>query len=404
MTREQYLQQKWVPYPVAPPDVVERGRFLGFAEGGELLLWRQEERIQVPYAESEITSFLVPGDLIALSASGDVLLISPWKTQGVYTPIDSRNLRLWSRAKKAVLEFFDTEGFLEVQTPTLVVCPGTEPSLEVFETVLKNGSRSQKRFLPTSPELHLKKALALGWEKVFEMKTCFRNGEITEVHQPEFTMLEWYRAWQGLEPIENDVIALIEFVRSEVGEERARAPRRIERTTMKELFLKNLNVELKPEMTRADYAQIATEAGLRVTDGDGIDDLFFQLFSEKIEASFDPETLVIVRDWPPFQAALARIGESGWAERFEVYWQGLELANAFHELNDPEIQRLRFDEDLRKKKALGKSDIPLDEGFQRALESGLPPSAGIALGVDRLVMALFGIRQIADLRAFPEKN
>ncbi len=394
----------WRPYPVAPPDAVEKGRFLGFAGDGELFLWCREERLTLSYRNSEVSRILTSGDLIALSASGDVMLITPWKTSGVYVPLPSRNLRLWSRTRRAILDFFETENFLEVQTPTLVVCPGTEPSLETFETVLRDGSRVRKRFLPTSPELHLKKALAMGWEKVFEMKTCFRNGEITEVHQPEFTMLEWYRAWQGLESLESDVVSLVEFIQREIPEEKIRIPRRVRRATMKELFGEYLDVDLTPAMNRSDYAKIAEKAGLRVTEGDGIDDLFFQLFSERIESRFDPETLMIVRDWPPFQAALARIGENGWAERFEVYWQGMELANAFHELNDPDMQRARFEEDLKKKKALGKSDIPLDEDFQRALESGLPPSAGIALGVDRLVMALFGIRRIADLRAFPEKR
>ncbi len=126
----------------------------------------------------------------------------------------------------------------------------------------------------------------------------------------------------------------------------------------------------------------------------------FLIFMEKIESQLPQDELIFVEKYPPYQAALARLTEDGWGDRFEVYWKGLELANAFHELNDPSIQRRRSEEDLQKKKDLHKEAVSLDEEFFQCLEAGMPPSGGIALGVERLFMALFDIKTIKDLRVF----
>lgn len=352
----------------------------------------------IPCRSSAITEILQPGDLIFVSEGGDVLLLAPWLEAGSFEPLESLRLQPLSRGQAAIREFFLTQDFVEVFTPGLVICPGTEPSLDVFSTKLQKGSQSETRYLPTSPELSLKKALSRGLEKIYEIKNCYRNGEVTDHHQPEFLMLEWYRAWENLSSIERDVENLLIHVMGKLG---CTDFPKVRRTTMPELFKEHLGVDLRADWQREDYSRLALSQGLRVTEAFTVDDLFFQLFTEKIEPRLRPEVLTFVYDWPPFQAALARIGPSGWAERFEVYWRGLELANAFHELNDPTIQLKRFEEDMAKKRDAGKEVLPLDTDFIKALNQGLPPSAGIALGVERLIMAILKIDHIQSLRAFP---
>jgi lysyl-tRNA synthetase class 2 len=178
-------------------------------------------------------------------------------------------------------------------------------------------------------------------------------------------------------------------------------PRRVSRYTVTELFQKYLHFELLPETSLAELKSLAEKTGVDARSAESIDDYFFLIFMDKIESQLPFDELIFVEKYPPYQAALARLTEDGWGDRFEVYWKGLELANAFHELNDPRIQRQRFNEDLQKKKQMGKEEIPLDEEFLQCLEAGLPPSAGIALGVERLFMAFYDVPRISDLKLFP---
>lgn len=411
MQREAYLNHCWRPYPELPGDAVHRGRLVDVREN-ELALWRNGAITRVPInaagsvfadgAAATVTDILIPGDLVSISGSevSRVTLLAPWRTSGVFRAFTSERLRQWNAYLAAVRAFFVGHGFTEVPTPSLVACPGTEPSLDVFATDLVHGSKRQRLYLPTSPELHLKKALARGLEKIFEIKNCFRNGERTEHHRAEFSMLEWYRAWEKPAALHRDLEQLFEFLGDRLGDWHPRNPRRIVRLSMAEVFRQTLGETITPESTADDYAAIARRAGLDVTPNLTIDDLFFLIFTERIENHFDRDDVTLVDRWPPFQAALARLTPEGWADRFEIYWQGLELANAFHELNDPAVQRERFAADLAKKVAWGKDPVPLDEDFLKALDSGVPPSSGIALGVDRLFMALFAIENIAELRFF----
>ncbi|MBX3034691.1 MAG: EF-P lysine aminoacylase GenX [Bdellovibrionaceae bacterium] len=408
MTREDFLSTLWQAYPPMPSDSYMHGRLLSLERDGAAHLWRDDQVLETTlrqWAEGDnpppLADVLVPGDLLAVTAAGEVTLLAPWNVTGLFKPLPKSELRLWSRFQLQVRLFFEREGFLEVPTPGLVVCPGTEPGLDVFSTELVVGSRREKRYLPTSPELHLKKALARGLDRIFEIKSCYRNGEITRQHQPEFTLLEWYRAWSGPQAIEDDVVRLIQDVCEKMNEFDVRAPKEVRRTGMPQLFEETFGARLTPHWGFEDYRRLCAEQGIAVPEKAGIDDLFFLLFTERIESAFDPDVLMIVGLWPPFQAALARLGRHGWAERFEVYWRGFELANAFHELNDPSVQRQRFEADRRKKVSLGKEILPLDEEFLRALDSGLPPSAGIALGLERLFMALFDVGEISRLKAFP---
>jgi lysyl-tRNA synthetase-like protein GenX len=345
-----------------------------------------------------ILDCLIPGDLIAITAQHDVLLLAPARAKQPRVPFVPEQAARWNQYVAAVRGFFNHRQFQELKTPTLVKCPGTEPNLDIFSTELKIGSRRQKLFLPTSPELHLKKALALGAEKIFEIAPCFRNGEITERHQPEFLMLEWYRAYDNLSSVKKDVIELVSELAHVM---KVAAPRSVKSFSVSELFKIHCDFEFSPETSIPELKALAEKLKVDVRSAETIDDFFFLIFMEKIEAHLDPHDLIFVEKYPPYQAALARLTSDGWGDRFEVYWQGMELANAFHELNDPAIQRLRSQEDLDKKKQMGKEEIFLDEEFFVCLEAGMPPSGGIALGVERLFMALTGVKEISHTKLFP---
>lgn len=347
---------------------------------------------------------LLDGDLVALKVTRDgraseVILLAP--CEGPFTDENPAftvaRSEQWALYLSAIRLFFLSRGFIEAQTPTLVPSPGTEPFLDPFSTEWFVGSFKRTLYLPTSPEFHLKQMLVRGWTRLFEMKPCFRNGEIGEHHQPEFLMLEWYRAYANLEAIADDADQLLQSLAERFS---VQVPR-LKRTTMAELFAREFGFTLKPDTTRDELAALAAREGIAVRGDDSFDDVFFRLFLERIEARLGADGPLLVSQYPPSQAALSRIGRHGFAERFEVYWNGLELANAFHELNDPVENEARFAKDAAEKAALGKPAVPRDENLVRALKKGMPPSGGIALGVDRLFMALFGIEEIAATRAFP---
>lgn len=351
--------------------------------------------IALPGAE-----FLQVGDIVAVVSGSEFLLLAPQQKvlpERVFSPEVYKN---WNRCLSLIRDFFSQQDFLEIHTPALVPCPGTEPTLEVFSTELQIGSKKRKLFLPTSPELHLKKTLALGGDKIFELALCFRNGEITQRHQPEFTMLEWYRAYNNLSAIKEDVVKLINFLAQNFAKP---TPRQVLSYSVADLFKKYCSFELTPHTTAEQLKDLANRLQVDVHSAESIDDLFFLIFMEKIESQLDGEDLIFVEKYPPYQAALARLTEDGWGDRFEVYWQGYELANAFHELNHPAIQRLRSEQDLDKKRQMHKEEIGLDQEFFDCLEAGMPPSGGIALGVERLFMCLFGIAEISELKLFPLK-
>lgn len=364
-------------------------------EGPHLILNLQDgKQIKTFYREEH--EAIKVYDWVAIDSNGSIVQVTPSSLEPQKTSLTKDRILKWNRFLKLIRLFFENKEFLEIQTPSLVVCPGTEPTLESFETTLKQGSRQTKVFLPTSPELHLKKALSLGFDKIFEIAKCYRNGEVTELHQPEFWMLEWYRSFANLLDIQKDCIELIYFLADQMKVAR---PQGVECVTIRQLFKRNLNFDLTPHTTREEYLRLAQSQGLHVQDSYTIDDLFFLLMLERIEPSISKDKIVFVEKYPPFQAALARKDDEGWSERFEIYWKGLELANAFDELNKPQEQRARALEDLQKRE--GRNSIQLDEEFFKSLESGMPPAAGIALGVERLFMTLFDIQRIDELRLFP---
>lgn len=395
MQRSQYLNEHWVSYPPMPENADLGGR-IGEIQENRLSLqgkgsWNVSSQCVFPW------EILKENDLVALefesSEIKNITLLAPALESPLKVSSNWQTQELWFAFLHKVREFFAGKGFLEAQTPSLVVCPGTEPFLDLFSTEFQSGSKKKKYYLPTSPELHLKKMLSAGYEKIFEIRPCFRNGEISERHQPEFWMLEWYRAFSNLEQIIQDTLHLIEFLGGNIE--------KFQRKTMAQLFQEKLDFKLTPKTSIDELKRLAKKSGLNADDYKIWDDVFYLIFLEKIEPYLESENPLIVEKYPPSQAALARLTEDGWGERFELYWHGLEICNAFHELNDPKIQADRFQADLRQKKALGKEVPPLDEDFLKALAAGLPPSGGIALGLERLFMALNRIQKISELKVFP---
>ncbi len=434
-SREDFLSESWLPYPQAddlwvPASEARPGKTtwvcgrleslngkrgtlgsdgvsLSFSFSDEAT-WLREQRKSMPFE----TELLCEGDLLCLELTWEkaaptaqkVLLLAP--SQKVFHPNPSFNVersRSWDKFLEEVRRHFKVHGFIEALTPTLVPSPGTEPFLDPFATDWEWGSQKRELFLPTSPEFHLKKMLVLGWTKIFEFKTCFRNGELSGHHQPEFLMLEWYRAYATLDRIADDVEALLLHVQMALRPRET--PFGLKRTTMKELFAQAFDgFELSATTSREDLVALAEKVNVRLDPSDTWDEVFLRLFIEKIESGLGMEGPLLVRGYPPSQAALSRIGADGFADRFEVYWRGLELANAFHELNDPVENERRFLEDGEKKKQLGKRAVPYDKDLVRGLQHGLPPSGGIALGLDRLFMATMELSEIAATRAFPIRD
>ncbi|MES2856477.1 MAG: EF-P lysine aminoacylase EpmA [Bdellovibrionota bacterium] len=433
--RTRFLTEVWSKYPAAEagwldvPDFNEAQKAEAVVCGrlsitdGSMKIFSAGSEIEFSFQSSDL-KWLSPqkspdtpspelftnGDILALdisrkgtkhTASG-VLLLCP-APENESSPNRSANRfgvqesMRWAAFTDAIRNHFTSKKFIEVLTPTLVPSPGTEPFLDPFRTIWELGSKKIELFLPTSPEFHLKKLLSRGWTKIFEMKSCFRNGEIGEHHQPEFTMLEWYRAYSNLDAIAKDVEELL----SDLAKRFRSSTVSVERTTMKKLFKEHLDFDLRPETSLEDLRALAAKSGIEISVDDTWNDVFFRVFLEKIERSLGLNAPCIVSGYPPSQAALSRIGRDGFSERFEVYWRGLEIANAFHELNDPSENRKRFNEDAIQKAELGKPGVPIDEELMTDLQSGMPPSGGIALGVDRLFMALFEINEIGNTRAFP---
>jgi len=314
------------------------------------------------------------------------------------------------RIAVAVRAFFAARGFAEVETPALQASPGLEPHLMAFETSLDEpGHARRSRFLHTSPEFAMKKLLAAGVPKLFQLARVFRNGERSATHHPEFTMLEWYRADASYRDLMDDCEALLRAAadgadfRWRGGSADPSLP--FERVTVAAAFERWCGIDIlatTPDSAAPSLALLADAArplGIVPHSGDEWEDLFFRIFLARIEPMLGQGAPTILLDYPISMAALARPKpeDPRLAERFELYVCGLELANAFGELTDAREQRRRFEEDQAKKRARYGFVYPIDEDFLAALAHGLPPAAGIALGFDRLVMLATGAEHIEDV-------
>ena len=325
-----------------------------------------------------------------------------------------RNLQRRALILQGIREFFQEGGFVEVDTPCLVPAPGLEPHLNALEVHCSTPQgRIQKRYLHTSPEYCMKKLLGQGWEKIFQVCRVFRDGELSNTHQVEFTMLEWYRTRADYGKIMEDCEGLLSYLAERVpgsrdffyrGKEVSFSPP-FERLTVLEAIKKYAGMDIEKHGDASSLLEAARLRGYRFAPrGEySFDDVFFKIFLEVVEPRLGLPRPTILYEYPASMAALARLkpGNPGVAERFELYAAGLELANAFSELNDPLEQRRRFEEEQRLRRKMGRPVYPIDEELLKAL-ARMPPSAGIALGVDRLVMLLCGAASIREVVAFPE--
>ena len=308
-----------------------------------------------------------------------------WKKLSNGSPeiLPVRTMKEWGEFLSSVRGFFSDA--LQVETPSLVESPGTEPHLLPFETKhLFPDGLSRRKFLPTSPEVHLKKLLCCGWTDIFEIKKCFRNGELSDTHSPEFYMLEWYRAFFTLEELAEELFSLIQRLsRLPLFKGRLQP---LETVTVRELFHKHLNFKLTPDTgVNALNRLIEGHLPFSAENCDSWEDRFHTLFLNKIEPNFHRETPLIVKDYPPQLRGFSRLNGKGWADRFEFYWRGMELANAFFEVIDPGEQKQLFQSHLKQRA----DSVPMDRDLLSLMEkNGMPPCSGIALGLDRLFSAL----------------
>jgi elongation factor P--(R)-beta-lysine ligase len=317
-----------------------------------------------------------------------------------------------SRIITAIRRLLVERGFCEVETPALQVSPGMEPHLLAFATELQEpGEGTRPFYLHTSPEFAMKKLLAAGERKIFQFAHVFRNGERAATHHPEFTMLEWYRAEAGTDDLMADCEVLLRASLAAAGGAQFRWRGAVAdptwpfpRLSVADAFQRYCGIDLlatAPDPMAPDLARLAAAArpiGVLPHPGDSWEDLFFRLFLDRIEPRLGIGTPTILHGYPISMAALARArpDDARVADRFELYVAGLELANAFGELTDPAEQRARFLADQEKKRRLYGLTYPIDEDFLNALVE-MPPAAGIALGLDRLVMLATGATRIEDV-------
>jgi lysyl-tRNA synthetase class 2 len=308
-------------------------------------------------------------------------------------------LRLRAALYRRIREFFLARGVLEVETPILSEAGNTDPNIESLRARFEGpaGAGASERWLRTSPEYPLKRLLAAGIGDCYELGRVFRNGEAGRRHNPEFTMLEWYRVGWDHHRLMDEVAAL-------VGEALALLDRvlPVRKRTYAAVFLDHAAVD--PHRASVDALRAAL-GEVRI-DGEGLsrDDWLDLLLTHRIEPALATSGRIeIIHDFPASQAALSRIrpGDPPLAERFECYVDGIELANGYHELADPAEQRARFLADLARRAARGAVSPPIDGRLLSALSSGMPSCAGVAIGIDRLLMVLRRSASIADVLALP---
>ena len=348
-----------------------------------------EGRLEDDVFDATVLRVLVPSRSTAASLS-----------QSVQT-----NLRKRARIIAGIRRFFDEKGFVEVDTPLMVPQPGMEPHLEAFQTTYE----MRQFYLHTSPEYAMKRLLAAGFERIYQICKVFRHEPVGRMHTPEFTMLEWYRAYADYTHIMVDTEYLIAGLATDLhGEPVVRTDQCAvdltppwERLTVREAMLRYAGIAADPYSETAAFIR---QAGHSTVDRDDPPDVaFFKVFLDRVEPHLGVQKPTILCDYPAPMAALAKRKSSApdLAERFEVYIAGVELCNAFTELNDPDEQRQRLEEEAAQRVREGNSAYPVDECFLSALEYGMPPSGGIALGVDRLIMLLTGASSIGEVMAFP---
>jgi lysyl-tRNA synthetase class 2 len=342
------------------------------------------------------------------------------------------NPALWPRyfireqVLTAIRRFFLDRGFHEVETPYLTGSLPPESYLDIFETTLFSRDRKGRQaYLPTSPEPFLKKLLVAGIGNCFAMPKSFRNTEDKSLtHNPEFTILEWYRVKSDYTDIMKDCEDLLVFINTLLARTNMKGSGVVkstsltyqgrtvdlkppwERLTVCEAFHKYAGIRLDKALNGDKLFNLAKQKGYRMENETSWEMLFHQIFLNEIEPKLGRGKPTIIYEYPAALAALSRRKKSDprFAERFEFYIEGLELGDAYSELTDWREQQRRFEEEQDERRRLGKTDHPIDSDFIDALKAGMPDAGGIAVGVDRLIMLFADVRDIADTMFFPAKD
>lgn len=317
-----------------------------------------------------------------------------------------------NRIAAALRNWFDERDFIEVDTAALQVSPGNEAHLAAFATqAIGSDGRLQPLYLHTSPEFACKKLLAAGETRIFSFGPVYRNRERGPLHHPEFTMLEWYRVGEDYDSLMRDCAALLALAAERAGGGRfvfrgreCDAFAEPERLTVAAAFARYSGIDLLASVAtdgstdREALYQAVAGAGLRTAPDDNWADLFSRVMVEKVEPNLGLGRATVLCEYPVAEAALARPSSADprVAERFELYCCGVELANGFGELTDPDEQRRRFMLEMDQKERIYGERYPLDEDFLAALAI-MPPASGIALGFDRLAMLATGASRIEDV-------
>jgi lysyl-tRNA synthetase class 2 len=307
-------------------------------------------------------------------------------------------LRLRARLLASIRGFFAARAVLEVETPVLSRAGNTDPNIASFSLQVsgRTDGAPRTRWLRTSPEYPLKRLLAAGVGDCYELGRVFRDGEAGGRHNPEFTMLEWYRVGWDHQRLIGETVELVQAALALVG--RSARPAH---ASYRQLYRERLGLDpfvASDEQLRNALGDVQIDA-----EGLGRDDWLDLLMTHRLQPAFAQDQLLALYDYPASQCALARIrgqGADAVAERFELFLGPLELANGYHELADAAEQRARFGRDIAVRTDRGHGAPPVDEDLLAALAQGLPACAGVALGIDRLLMAMLGTDRIADVLAF----
>ena len=315
-------------------------------------------------------------------------------------------LKVRQKVLCAIRTYFDRAGFDEVETPILQICPVIDTHIRAFATDLRgvDGKVEKTVYLHTSPEFAMKKLMVAGMDRIYQICHVFRNAEGSKRHKPEFTMIEWYRTQADYTDIMQDCVQLLQNCAKAANIKhysyknlKCDPFKEAERLTVCEAFEQYANIQLVDYLEDTEgFREKIRKTGLHTADDDGWDDLFFRVMDEKIEPFLGRDVPTFLCDYPISMASLSKPknDDPRFAERFELYVCGIELANAFSELTDATEQKKRYEIEMAEKERLYGERYPLDEEFIEALKHGLPPSGGIALGIDRLVMLACGADDI----------
>ena len=413
----------WRPQPAvtaatATGEVAVRGRLLRLAAGQGRIA---DESGEVDFVVQTRTEGIKAGDIVELygiAAEGvidvsKIRLLAPcgaaWHRGDwarFYTNGLWKNMRVRAAVLDAVRDFFRDANFLAVETPTLVRASAQEEHIQLFATEYQGQKAQEQLYLAPSPELYMKRLLGVGFERIYQISRSYRNGEMGPQHNPEFTLIEWYRAYASYEEIMADVENLVAHVAGSVlgRSSVVREGREIglqppwQRLSVRDAFARWAAVDLDACADAESLFRRARALGYgSARRGDSWEDLYHKILLERVEPELATLGAVHLFDYPRQLAALAKLkeGDPAVAERTEAYLGGVELSNGYTELNDPVQQRERF------ARSVQPGGAPVDEAFLAAMERGIPPAGGVALGLDRLVMIVAGASCLDEVIAFP---